>query len=1160
MRLSKLALSLSLMGLMATAYAAPAYYRFPSIRADAVVFTAEGDLWKVASSGGQAQRLTTHPAAETLPAISHDGKWLAFSAAYEGATEAYVMPMTGGVPKRISFENDGVSVLGWTPSGEVLVSTLNSTGPSSHKIVAAINPQTMLRRVFPVTDANEAALDDSGKFLYFTRFGLHVTGDNAKQYRGGATAQVWRYDIQGKTEAVQLFANDNSNNRSPMWWKGRLYFVSDRNGAFNLWTANPDGSDAHILTQHKEWDVRNASLGDGKIAYQLGADLQVFDIASGKDQMLNIDLVSDFDQQRKRQIKSPLDYLTDVEVAGKEERLVFTARGHLAVAGSTAQRRIDLPIPENARARAAVFSHDDKYVYAIVDTTGENEIWKFPANGLGTPEALTSNGHGHRFHIYPSPDGKWLAHTDKQGKLWLLDLATKNNQVIDDAGKIGAEKQDEIVWSPDGKTIAIVRGNTKVQRSQIGLYDIASRQIHFVTSDRYTSGSPAFSPDGRWLYFFSDRNFQVSNRAPWGDRNMGPYFEKRAGVYALALQSDNRFPFKADDELSKSGSKPGDKTTDKVTDTSTDKPAVKTVEEPNDRPAEQPLTKPNERPTEKPVEKPVEKPATSPANKPADKSDAKPADKSTDKSDDSKKAAKSGLPAIQYAGLAERLYQVPVASGNYRGLAVDDKRLYFTEQDGNDGKATLKTLAISKTNPQPEVFASNVRQFDLSSDKKHIFYRVQNGPGAGDFIIVEAGAKQPGDISKAKVNINDWSFFLSPKLEWQQMFGDAWRMHRDYLFDEKMRGVDWNKVRSKYAPLVDRITDRAELNDVLGLMASEVSTLHSQFRTGDVRRAAPEGQAATLGAVLSRTTSGYRIDHIYHTEAELPGERAPLSQPDLDVREGDIITAINGQAVLEARDISDLLINQADKQVLMHIKRGERAPRAVIVTPVNMQKHANLRYSDWEESRSERVNAASQGRIGYLHLRAMGAQDINSFARDFYSNIERDGLIIDVRRNRGGNIDSWIIEKLLRKAWAFWASPTSAPYTNMQQAFRGHLVVLIDELTYSDGETFAAGIKALNLGPLVGKRTAGAGVWLSDGNSLSDNGMIRAAENPQFGMDGRWLVEGVGVTPDVEVSNLPHATFNGQDQQLETAIQLLEKKLKEHPIKPLVPQAIPPLK
>jgi tricorn protease len=409
--------------------------------------------------------------------------------------------------------------------------------------------------------------------------------------------------------------------------------------------------------------------------------------------------------------------------------------------------------------------------------------------------------------------------------------------------------------------------------------------------------------------------------------------------------------------------------------------------------------------------------------------------------------------------------------------------------------------------------------------------------------------------------MDDWSFRSDPRLEWRQMFVDAWRMHRDFLFDDKMRGVAWDKMRSKYAPLVERVTDRAELNDLLAMMVSEVSTLHSQIRPGDIRKAAPDGLAASLGAVLTRTSAGYLIQHIYRSEAELPALRSPLAQPDLDIREGDLITAINGRPVSEARDISDLLLNQADKQVLLQVKRGQAAARSFIVTPTSMEKQASLRYGDWELGRSSRVQAASNGKIGYLHLRAMGKNDIASFAREFYANINRDGLIIDVRRNNGGSIDSFIIEKLLRKAWMFWTSPKGAVGTNMQQTFRGHLVVLIDELTYSDGETFAAGIKELKLAPLVGKRTAGAGVWLDDQNYLADNGMARVAENGQFAIsDGRWLVEGVGVKPDVEVENLPHASFKGEDRQLEVALEMLQKKLAEQPVKALVPQAIPPLR
>jgi tricorn protease len=389
-------------------------------------------------------------------------------------------------------------------------------------------------------------------------------------------------------------------------------------------------------------------------------------------------------------------------------------------------------------------------------------------------------------------------------------------------------------------------------------------------------------------------------------------------------------------------------------------------------------------------------------------------------------------------------------------------------------------------------------------------------------------------------------------------------MHRDFLYDANMRGIDWNAARTRYAPLVERVTDRAELDDVLGMMVGEVGALHSQIRPGDVRRAPAEGTPASLGAVLTRVADGYRVDHVYRSEPELPSESGPLAAPDVKVMEGDILTAVNGKSLTEARDIADLLLDTAGKQVLLNVKSADAKPgakpRALIVTPVSMATHASLRYADWEQGRAQQVDTSSKGKIGYLHLRAMVARDINAFARDFYANISKEGLIIDVRRNNGGNIDSWIIEKLLRRSWDFWSSNGKQPFSNMQNTFRGHLVVLTDELTYSDGETFAAGVKALKLGPLVGKRTAGAGVWLSDGNGLADNGMARVAENGQFSSDGDWLIEGVGVTPDVEVDNLPNETFNGRDRQLEVAIELLEKKLKEQPVKPWKPAAIPALK
>ncbi|MDB5748891.1 MAG: peptidase [Massilia sp.] len=1123
-----LALSLALIGNQAAA--ADPYFRFPAVRGDTIVFTAEGDLWRTSTSGGKATRLTTHPSSETHAAISHDGKFVAFAASYEGAQEAYVMPLEGGLPRRITFENGGVTVLGWTAQGEVLVSTENSVGPAKHRIVAALDPVRLTRRVLPLADANDAVLDDTGRTVYFTRMGLSMTNDNVKSYRGGAHAQLWRFDLGSKGEAQPLFKGDGANNRRAMWWNGRLYFISDAGGADNLWTANPDGSERRQLTHHKEWDVRTAALGDGRIAYQLGADLRVFDIGSGSDARLNASLVSDFDQQRVRRVKSPLDALTGIEVASKAERIVLTARGRVTIAGTGNGRRAEIAVPEGARARAAVFSHDDKWVYAFVDTSGENEIWRYAADGSGHGERLTTDGASHRWNLYPSPDGKWLAHTDKKGRTWLLDLLARTNVIIDDAGLAGIDRSDQVVWSPDSRNLAFVRAGSSERRDQIGMFNLASRVVSFVTTDRYEASSPAFSPDGKWLYFLSARHFNVGNVSVWGDRNMGPVFDKRVGVYALALQAgshpDTRFPFKPEDELTK----PEEKSPEAAARAAVKPPA-----------ADEPDT----------ARSAAVAAATAAATAAA-----------VNKGGSDK--PKQPMPPVAYSGLRERLYEVPVAPGNYRALAVDDKRLYLLDADDDGAKGTLKTVAIARSSPQPETFAANVREFGLSADRKNIFYRTFARGAPGDMLIVDAGAKAPADLSKSRVKIDDWAVSSNPRMEWKQMFNDAWRMHRDFLYDANMRGIDWNAARTRYAPLVERVTDRAELDDVLGMMVGEVGALHSQIRPGDVRRAAAEGVPASLGAVLSRTAEGYRVDRVYRSEPELPSEAGPLAAPDVNVREGDIITAVNGKSLVEARDIADLLLDTAGKQVLLHVKsagsKAEARPRAVIVTPATMANHASLRYADWEQGRAQQTDSASKGRIGYLHLRAMVARDINAFARDFYANINKEGLVIDVRRNNGGNIDSWIIEKLLRRPWAFWASNGKQPYPNMQNAFRGHLVVLMDELTYSDGETFAAGVKALKLGPLVGKRTAGAGVWLSDGNGLADNGMARVAENGQFSADGEWLIEGVGVTPDVEVDNLPHETFKGRDRQLEVALELLEKKLKEQPVKQWKPAAIPALK
>jgi tricorn protease len=1061
----------------ASAFADNGYYRFPALSGDQIIFTAEGDLWSTASSGGKAQRLTTHPGQEVRAVVSPNGKLIAFNGSYDGLSEVYVMPMEGGVPKRLTFDSGNSVAIGWSPAGEVLYATQNETGPASQRVMALVDPASLKRRILPLADAGDAAFSADGQTLYFVRFGLAISNDNVRNYRGGLTAHLWRYALKGDKEAERIAgaALKDANDRRPMVWDNRIYFISDRSGRDNLWSMAPDGSDLKQLTKHNDFDLRWANLDKGRIVYQLGADIHVFDIAANVDKIVPIDLTGDFAQRREHVVKNPLAFFEAVSFSPKGDRIAVTARGHVALAGTGVMRRIDLGTGTATRLRNAIVSADGKSVFGFSDASGEVELWRYSADGSADGKQLTKDAAGVRTVLSPSPDGKWIAHATFDGRAFLYNLETGQNAQFDssDWAEIG-----QLVWSPDSKAIVIVRPDGRSPRNRLVIYNLAERKKQVLTSDKYDSEQPAFSPDGKWLYFLSDRQFQTQSGV-WRDRDMGPGFTKRTKIYAMALQAGLKFPFDPPTEADNAGDA-------KVAD----KPA-------------------------------------------ADK------DKEKDKDKDAK--APKAVPAIQYEGLGDRLFEVPLPGDDISSLNLDDKRLYFLGPDGAEGHSALKTLTIETTGPKPDTFMADVREYELSADRKKIMIRkFVPAPAMGDVMIVDAGAKAPADLSKSGVKLGDWSVIATPALEWKQMFFDAWRMHRDYFYDKSLKGVDWSKVRDHFAPLVDRLTDRAELDDLLGQMTSELSTLHSQVIPGDQRNGSDGSTAGFLGAIFDPDPQGFKIAHIYRTEQELPAERGPLSAPGVDAREGDIITAVNGVSAAGRADIGDLLRDRVGQQVLLSIKRAGKDIKTVAIA-VNAQRQAGLRYGDWEQSRRAKVDAASQGRIGYLHLRAMGGEDAATFAREFFANIDRDGLIIDVRRNNGGNIDSWIIDRLMRRTWAY-LQPRYGKYPiyNMQNTFRGKVAVLIDERTYSDGETFAAGIKALKVAPLIGKRTSGAGVWLSDRSSLADRGRARVAELGQFAADtNEQLVEGKGVTPDIEVENPPHETFTGSDRQLETAIKTL---------------------
>lgn len=1052
--------------------------RFPDIHGSQVVFTYAGDLWTAPAAGGTATRLTAHPGLELFAKYAPDGKSIAFTGQYDGDEQVYVIPAGGGVPRQLTFypargplpprwgyDNQ---VYGWTPDGKAVVfRSLRDGWELGDNRLYTVPVEGGLPTALPMPQSGAGDLSPDGRRAVYSP--LFRDFRAWKRYEGGWAEDLWVFDLA--SHDARNITNNPRTDRDPMWIGDRIYFASDRSGTLNLYSVKPDGSDLAQLTTSTTWDVRWPSADEaGHIAYEMDGELHVFDTGARTDRKLDI-VVPDDGLAARPSHRSVARFVEDYALSPDGARALFVARGDVFTAPVEHGPTRNVTHTSTAHDKAARWSPDGRKIAFISDMSGEEELYLIDQDGSGAPERLTTGGDMMRYPPVWSPDGKRLALADKAGRLWVLELAGKQlTQVArDSSGQLGDQS-----WSSDGRWLAFSLSRAAGYRALYlwGVGDAAPRRI---TDELFNAQEPVFDPEGKYLFFLSDREYapQISS-AEWDFAT-----DRTTGIFALALRKDVPPPFPPRSDEVK-----------------------------------------------------IDTTAATPS------APAKPGD-----------APKKGPAAvtIDFDGLAGRVQAVPVAADDYSGLnAVKGNLLYVRGGPfyyGRPSGVQAALMVFNLADRKATTLAENIAGYTLSPDGSKVLVRQ-----SGAYTLYDANPK--GAAAKKTVATTGLQADVVPKEEWTQIFDEVWRRFRDFFYVSNMNGYDWKALKDRYRPLLRYVGHRSDLDYVLSEMIAELSNSHTYIAGGDYE--IPDRPDVALpGArfALDGASGRYRIAAIYRGDNAEATYRAPLSAIGVDARVGDYLLAIDGADVKAPENPYRLLRYKADRPVTLTLNSQPSSDGARTVSYQPVTSEAKLLYLDWVTANRQQVDSLTHGRVGYLHLPDMGADGISEFIKWYYPQVRKEGLIIDVRGNGGGNVSSMVIERLSRQLLATGFSRNSE-YTSTYPrgpVFYGSLVTLLNETSASDGDIFPAMFKQAGLGPLIGKRSWGGVIGITSHGPLIDGGSVNV---PEFGFastDGRWIIEGHGVDPDIVVDNDPKSVIAGRDLQLERGVQEVLTLMQQHP-------------
>ncbi len=1044
------------------------FMQYPDIHGDRIVFTYENDLWTVRARGGTARRITSFPGKEHMARFSPDGKWIAFSASYEGSSDVYLMPAEGGEPKRLTYSPGGAQVLGWTPDGARVVfrSFMENFIYRDPNLYFVAREGSAPER-FPIDRGVLCSFSPDGTRMVYCRKGREEY--QWKGYKGGHHCDIWMYDFA--TRVFTPISDYVGKNAYPMWVGERMFFVSDRDGVANIYIQDLATKAVTRVTRYEDLDVMMPDTDGTRIVYVQDGYIHVLACADGADAKVTIAAPSDRWQIRNRTI-NPRDYLLGVDAAEDGARVIVEARGDLfAVPTDRNAQTKNLSDSPGTRERLARVSPDGKQVAFFSDRTGSYQLYLQSVEG-GEWAALTTTLDRTPYRPVWSPDGKKILFGTKDFACFVLDVGTKELVKIAESHQAKNDEFyweiDDYAWSPDGRWICYTTVAYN-RNSRVFLYNVEAKKSTPLTDDFFDNLNPCFDANGEYLYFLSSRGFDVQMDF-YEDNHIiaNPY-----QVMVVQLQAGRKPPFLGNESKS-------------------------------------------------------------------DKSDA-PAEK-----------------RVELDGIAARMFPLPVPAGNYFYLKAGKGKVAWCsvprfgedeyEEVFKPRGATKWTLHIfDMAAKELRTVEDRIADYALSVGGERLVCRAGNSV----FLTTLQGAYDSRRIGDG-VSLERMIYRVDTQAEWGQIFTDAWRWYNEFFYDANMHGHDWKAIGERYRGYIPFLSSREELNWLISQMVGELCVGHAYISGGDMGPAASPGTpvfTGLLGAdlVADAAAGRYRFEKLYGPTEYNLDLRAPLARPDIRLKAGDFLIAIDGKEVKAGDDYWKLLQVVGGQKVKVTVNETPSAEGARTYEVEPIRSDRDLRYFRWLTDNIRKVLAATDGRVGYMHINAMGAEGVGEFDKFWRAFRYKEGIIIDVRRNSGGWTEYFLIDKLERRQVAFNTLRGMEPFRYPGSAGNRRYVAVSNEYNGSDGECFIEHFKARRLGTVVGVPSWGGLVGILNPQQTIDNGTIQQPNNAFYGREGTWWVENHGADPDIMIDNDPAAVVAGKDPQLEKAIEVILGQLRDTP-------------